>query len=182
MAQIFLGLGSNIERERYIAAGLDALTELLGALQLSPVYDSAAIGFDGKPFLNLVVAAKTDLQVGRLARRLRQIETDHGRPAQATRFSSRQLDIDILTYDDRVGVVEGVELPRGEILENAFVLRPLADLAPQAVHPVVGQSYQSLWQAYNGASQPLQRVDFQWRGAVVSRASSLDLPSGQQGI
>ncbi len=178
MAQIYLGLGSNIERERYITAGLDALAELLGSLQLSPVYDSAAIGFDGKPFLNLVVAARTGLQVGSLARSLRQIETDHGRPAQTTRFSPRQLDIDILTYDNHVGVIEGVELPRGEILENAFVLRPLADLAPDVLHPVVGRSYASLWRAYNEASQSLQRVDFQWRGEMVSRAQ---LP-GQQPV
>jgi 2-amino-4-hydroxy-6-hydroxymethyldihydropteridine diphosphokinase len=170
MALIFLGLGSNIERERYIVAGLDALSDLFGELQLSSVYDSAAIGFDGQPFLNLVVAAQTSLEVGPLARRLRHIETEHGRPPQASRFSARQLDIDILTYDDRVGLIEGVELPRGEILENAFVLQPLAELAPAALHPVSGRSYASLWQAFDRASQPLHRVDFQWRGRVVSRA------------
>jgi 2-amino-4-hydroxy-6-hydroxymethyldihydropteridine diphosphokinase len=170
MARIFLGLGSNIQRERYIVAGLDALHDLLGELRLSSVYDSAAIGFDGQPFLNLVVAADTILEIGPLARLLRHIETAHGRPAQATRFSARQLDIDILTYDDRVGIIEGVELPRGEILDNAFVLRPLAELAPEVLHPVAGLSYASLWQAFDRSSQPLQRVDFQWRGRVVSRA------------
>ena len=97
------------------------------------MYEGQAIGFDGQPFLNLAVSVETELGVGEMARRLRHIEYEHGRPRNASRFSSRQLDIDILTYDDIVGVIEGVELPRGEILENAFVLRPLAELAPQLI-------------------------------------------------
>ena len=106
MAHVFLGLGSNIERERYVVAGLDALQRLFGEFEHSSVYDSAAIGFDGQAFLNLVVAVETDLSVAVLARQLRQIEVEHGRPANATRFSARQLDIDVLTYvPQRLGVV-----------------------------------------------------------------------------
>ncbi len=168
MAKVYLGIGSNIERERYIVAGLDALQGLFGELVISPVYDNAAVGFDGQPFLNLVVGLETDLGVGELARRLRHIETEHGRPGNATRFSPRQLDIDILTYDDLVGAIEGVELPRGEILENAFVLRPLADLAPHHLHPVVGKSFAALWAAYDPGIQPLKRVAFSWRGRAIS--------------
>jgi 2-amino-4-hydroxy-6-hydroxymethyldihydropteridine diphosphokinase len=167
MATVYLGVGSNIERERYIVAGLDALQGLFGDFALSSVYDSAAIGFDGQSFLNLVVQVETDLGVGELARQLRHIEVEHGRPAHATRFSSRQLDIDILTYDDKVGVFEGVELPRGEILENAFVLCPLAELAPEALHPVIGESYLALWQSFDRAAQDLDKVDFVWRGRVI---------------
>jgi 2-amino-4-hydroxy-6-hydroxymethyldihydropteridine diphosphokinase len=167
MATVYLGVGSNIERERYITAGLDALQGLFCELALSSIYDSAAIGFDGQSFLNLVVQVETDLGVGELARQLRHIEVEHGRPAHATRFSSRQLDIDILTYDDKVGVFEGVELPRGEILENAFVLCPLAELAPGAVHPVIGENYLALWQSFDRAAQDLDKVDFVWRGRVI---------------
>jgi 2-amino-4-hydroxy-6-hydroxymethyldihydropteridine diphosphokinase len=167
MARVYLGVGSNIERERYIVAGLDALQDLFGDLALSPVYDSEAIGFEGMPFLNLVVRVTTDLEVGELARRLRHIEFEHGRLPDATRFSARQLDIDILTYDDRVGTEEGVELPRGEILENAFVLCPLADLAPEERHPVVGRTYAELWRDYDQASQSLNRVQFKWRGRLL---------------
>jgi 2-amino-4-hydroxy-6-hydroxymethyldihydropteridine diphosphokinase len=167
MTRVYLGVGSNIERERYITAGLDALQGLFGDLALSSVYDCAAIGFDGQPFLNLVVGVDTALGVGELARMLRHIEVEHGRPANATRFSSRQLDIDILTYGADTGVIDGVELPRGEILENAFVLCPLAELAPQEIHPVEGRSYSELWRAYDRASQPLKKVAFQWRGRQV---------------
>ena len=171
MASVFLGIGSNIERERYICAGLDALQGLFGEFALSSVYDSPAIGFSGQPFLNMVVAVETGLGVGELARQLRHVEYEHGRPLNASRFSARQLDIDILTYDSQVGMVEGVELPRAEILENAFVLCPMAELAPQAVHPGAGKSYASLWQAYDQAAQPLCKVDFQWRGRTISRTA-----------
>ena len=170
MVRVYLGVGSNIERERYITAGLDALEGLFGELSLSPVYDSAAVGFDGQPFLNLVVGVDTALRPGELQRRLRHIEFEHGRPRNASRFSSRHLDIDILTWGDAVGDVEGVALPRGEILENAFVLRPLADLAPEARHPVEGRSYAQLWAAYEQVSQSLQRVAFSWRGRAISQA------------
>ena len=167
MATVYLGVGSNIERERYIVAGLDALQGMFGELALSSVYDSAALGFEGQPFLNLVVRVDTGLSVGALARRLRHIEVEHGRPANATRYSARQLDIDILTYDDATGNIDGVKLPRSEILENAFVLRPLAELAPEMLHPVVGRSYLDLWQAYDQAAQPLAKIDFEWRGRLV---------------
>lgn len=170
MAVVYLGLGSNIERERYLVAGLDALQVLFGELQLSSVYDSDAIGFDGQPFLNMVVAVDTGLAVAELARRLRHIEVEHGRPVNASRYSARQLDIDILTYGDQVGNVDGVQLPRAEILLNAFVLCPLAELAPQERHPQTGQSYARLWQDFDQRSQRLQRVAFSWRGRSISRA------------
>ena len=108
MPAVYLGVGSNIERERYIVAGLDALAGLFGELALSPVYDSAAIGFSGQPFLNLVVGVDTALSPGQLLSSLRHIEYEHGRPANASRFSPRQLDIDILTHGQLIGNIEGV--------------------------------------------------------------------------
>ena len=156
-SRVFLGIGSNIERERYITAGLDAVHELFGELSLSSVHDSAAVGF-----------VVTTLSLPELAVALRHIERMHGRPENASRFSSRQLDIDILTYNDEIGIISGVELPRGEILENAFVLRPLAELAPEAVHPVQRRSYAELWEEFDQTSQPLEKVQFSWRGRVIS--------------
>ncbi|MEP5568756.1 MAG: 2-amino-4-hydroxy-6-hydroxymethyldihydropteridine diphosphokinase [Halioglobus sp.] len=167
MARVYLGLGSNIERERYITAGLDALEGLFGEMDTSPVYESAAIGFDGQPFLNMVVGVNTDLPLAEMAKRLRHIEYEHGRPQNASRFSSRQLDIDILTYDDLVGVIDGVELPRGEILENAFVLQPLADVAPEVLHPVSLRPYEELLAAMDKSGQSLVRVEFVWRGRYL---------------
>lgn len=170
MTAVFLGLGSNIERERYITTGLDALVRLLGELTLSSVYDAQAIGFAGQPFLNMVAGATTDLTLNELAVALRHIEIEHGRPVNATRFSARQLDIDILTYGEALGEFEGITLPREEILQNAFVLCPLAELAPDKLHPGVQRSYGELWEEYPQQTQTLQRVAFSWRGRSISLA------------
>ena len=162
MAHVFVSIGSNIDRYRHIVAALDALTDEFGALQLSRVYESEAVGFDGDNFLNLVAGFTTDLSVGALNRLLHAIEDRHGRRRDVARFSARTLDIDILTYDDQVGCIDGVELPREEILKNAFVLLPLVDVAAEQLHPVLQRSYRDLWRDYDQNSQPLWPVEFRW--------------------
>ena len=99
---------------------------------------------------------------------MRQVEDDNGRVRNGPRFSSRTLDIDILTYADAVGVVDGIQLPREEILENAFVLLPMVDVAAEVLHPQQQQSYQSLWENFDQASQKLWPVEFEWRGKKIS--------------
>ncbi|MDX1804228.1 MAG: 2-amino-4-hydroxy-6-hydroxymethyldihydropteridine diphosphokinase [Alcanivorax sp.] len=160
--QVYLSLGSNIDRAHNIRSGLNALAEIFGELQLSPVYESEAVGFDGDAFFNLVVGLQTSLTVGELAARLRTIEAQHGRVRGEKKFSSRTLDIDILTYDDCCGEIDGVALPRDEILKHAFVLRPLADLAPQQPHPVEGDTYSALLERAEFGAQKLWAVDFRW--------------------
>ncbi len=158
MARVYLSLGSNIERERYIRAGLAALRQAFGELIVSPTYESESVGFDGDNFFNLVVGMDTELAVGELQRRIKAIEDDNGRERSGPKFSSRTLDIDILTYDDCVGEVDGVMLPRDEILTNAFVLLPLADVAGDELHPQVQRTYAELWAAYDKSKQALWPV------------------------
>lgn len=171
MHRVYLSLGSNIEREYYIRAALDALQSQFGDLQISSVYESEAVGFKGDNFYNLVVGVETELDVAALSACLKRIEDDHGRERTGPRFSGRTLDIDILTYDEVSEPVAGVQLPRDEILNNAFVLLPLAEIAPQQQHPVLKRSYAELWQAYDRA-QKLWPIDFSWHGRVISRAAS----------
>ena len=172
-ARVLLSLGSNIDQQRYITAGLDALADEFGSMRISSVYESAAIGFDGDNFYNLVVGIETNFSVGDLSRYLKALEDSNGRRRDCPRFSARTLDIDILTYNNVVGVVDGVLLPREEILENAFVLWPLAELVPGEQHPSLRKSYQSLWQAYDQSSQSLWPVSFQWRGRELSHLARL---------
>ncbi|WP_372783895.1 2-amino-4-hydroxy-6-hydroxymethyldihydropteridine diphosphokinase [Litorivivens sp.] len=157
MTDVFIGVGSNINREENILSGIKTLHEQFGHLRLSPLYSSAAVGFEGDDFLNLVVGFSTVLTVGELSQRLRDIERCHGRANDAPKFSSRSLDLDILLYGETVGEVDGVVLPRAEVLFNAFVLQPLADIAPQSCHPVSGQAYGELWRAM--AAQNRQRLE-----------------------
>lgn len=165
--QVYISIGSNVDRERYVLAALDALGGWFGELEISPVYESEAVGFDGSPFLNLVVGVATDLSVGELSRRFKQLEAENGRRRNVPKFSARTLDLDILTYGEAVGLVDGVELPRGEILKNAFVLRPLADIAAEVLHPVCGKPYGQLWQEYN-TGQKLWPIGFSWQGRQIS--------------
>ncbi|WP_444940128.1 2-amino-4-hydroxy-6-hydroxymethyldihydropteridine diphosphokinase [Microbulbifer sp. ZKSA004] len=162
MAQVYLSLGSNINRAQYIRAALDALTGRFGELQVSRVFESEAVGFQGDNFYNLVVGLQTDLPVGQLALCLRGIEDANGRLRSGPKFSARTLDIDTLTYDHLTGTVDGVKLPRGEIVKNAFVLQPLAEIAPEVLHPVEQKTYRQLWNEYDQNSQKLWPVEFIW--------------------
>ncbi len=157
MPEVFIGIGSNVDRDVNIARGLAALEEHFGPLRLSPVYLSEAVGFAGEDFLNLVAAFHTALTVAELSVALRNIERDHGRQDNAPKFSARALDLDILLYGDACGVVDGVQLPRAEVLYNAFVLKPLSDLAPQGMHPGEQRSFLALWQALSAETQ--QRLE-----------------------
>jgi 2-amino-4-hydroxy-6-hydroxymethyldihydropteridine diphosphokinase len=168
MTAIYLSLGSNVNRHQHITAALDALSDMLGELRISSVYESKSVGFDGSNFFNLVVGAKSKMSIAKLSDRLKKIEDDNGRKRNGPRFSPRTLDIDILTYGDFVGVDAGVELPRAEITKNAFVLWPLAEIAAEAMHPVLKQTYAELWQSYDKSSQSLWAINFEWKGKLIS--------------
>lgn len=173
MSRYYLSLGSNINRYQNITAALDALTHHYGKLEISPVYESAAVGFAGDPFLNNVVAIDSDRGLPAVAAELKQIEADNGRLRDREKFSGRTLDIDILTCDGLVGLHAGITLPREEILYNAYVLKPLADIAGERCHPVVGVSYRQLWSDYDCAKQPLRAVPFRWHDRQLPTPETL---------
>ncbi|MFB3946524.1 2-amino-4-hydroxy-6-hydroxymethyldihydropteridine diphosphokinase [Aeromonas veronii] len=166
MTTIYISLGSNIERDRHIRAGLDALHAEFGELRVSRVFESEAVGFNGRPFYNLVAAAETDLPLATVCQRLRAMEFAHGREPDAKKFAPRTLDLDLLLYGDLVCDTPLV-LPRGEVLTNAFVLWPLAELAPKLRHPVDGRTMGELWQAYDKASQQLCPISFHWEACEL---------------
>ena len=158
MARVYVSVGSNIERERHVRAALVALEQRFGSVAVSTIYESAAVGFDGAAFYNLVVAFDTDEEVHAVAAALDAIEDANGRRRNGPRFSSRTLDLDLLLYDDLVLDEPGLRLPRKEIPDYAFVLKPLLELAPDGVHPVSGRRYAELWAEFDVDSQPLRPV------------------------
>lgn len=162
MHKVTVSIGSNIHREKHVKNALTELNRLFSPLQLSRAYDCDPVGFCGDNFLNLVVAFECDLEVGELVQVLRSIEDDNGRVREGEKFGSRTLDLDILTYDELIGIIDGVELPRGEIALNAFVLRPLADVIPHDIHPITQLTYQQMWQNYDKESQHVIEASFAW--------------------
>jgi 2-amino-4-hydroxy-6-hydroxymethyldihydropteridine diphosphokinase len=156
VVEVFLGLGSNIERDKHIRAGLYALQEQFEVKAVSSIYESDAIGFAGDPFLNLVVEIATSLPVGELQKALRRIENANGGHHATERFSPKTLDIDILLYGDVVGSMDNVNLPRDEILVNAFVLWPLAEIAPGKIHPGGDKTYAMLWSDFDRQGQVIR--------------------------
>ena len=165
LTRIYLGLGSNVERETHLQAGLDALAGFLLGMQCSPVFESQPVGIKSGPFFNLVVSAKTDLPLVELSRRLKLIEADNGRYAQDRK--GLPLDIDVLFYGDLEGNFDGLTLPRAEILKNAFVLWPLSLIAPDQVHPGVGKTLAQIW-AEAQIEQVLAPAAFEWRGESLT--------------
>lgn len=159
MAQVYVSIGSNIDKKKNISGCLKALAEHFGALVLSPIYESEAVGFEGDNFYNLVAKFKTSLSVGELNEQLKAIEDQYGRKRTGPKFSGRTLDIDILTYDDLVGDIDGVQLPRDEITKNAFVLLPMNDIAADELHPELQVTYGRLWFFFDKESQSLWPVE-----------------------
>lgn len=159
MAYVYVSIGSNIRPEQNVRAAVRALRERFGGLAVSPVYRSASVGFDGSDFLNLVVGFRTELEPLALAEELRALESAQGRVRGGEKFSARTLDLDILTYDDRVLQQGRLVLPRDEITRYAFVLRPLADLAGERLHPELGVTYAALWASFDDTQQSMEPVE-----------------------
>lgn len=153
MGKAYLSLGSNMQPEANLASALRALRERFGALLISPIYRTAAIGFDGPDFLNAAAILDSDLDAYALNDWLHALEDAHGRDRSGPRFGDRPLDIDIVFYDGLVIEESGklgsspaqvLRIPRPE-LKHAFVLKPLADIAPGFVDPVSGKTLNELW-------------------------------------
>jgi 2-amino-4-hydroxy-6-hydroxymethyldihydropteridine diphosphokinase len=155
MARVYLSLGSNQEPHRYLRAALDELRARFGSLDVSPAYRSAAVGFDGADFINLAVGLDTELAPAALNDWLHALEDRHGRRRDVPRFADRTLDVDIVLYDDLVTQGAGhLDIPRKE-LKHAFVLKPMADIAPDVRHPVDGRTLAELWAAFAADREPL---------------------------
>lgn len=162
MPWVWISLGSNLERETSLRAAVRLLRARYGPLVLSSVYESAAVGFEGAPFYNLVAGFEAREPVASLNAALRTIETACGRARGGEKFASRTLDLDLLTYGRLTGCLGDCTLPRDEILHHAFVLGPLAEVAGEESHPLQHRSYRELWSELAASAPPLRRVPFEF--------------------
>ena len=145
MGKAYLSLGSNVEPERHLRAAVAALRDRFGAIAVSPAYRFPAVGFEGPDFLNAAAVVDSELDPFALNDWLHALEDAHGRDRSGPRFGDRTMDIDIVFYDSRVLSGPGnLRIPRPE-LKHAFVLMPLARIAPNFVDPASGRSLAQLW-------------------------------------
>ena len=158
MSTAYLSLGSNVNARSNIVAGITALREAFNNVRLSPAYQTRAVGFDGDDFINLTASIETTLQPLELKQFLNELEDRHGRARNVAKFSDRTLDVDILLYDDLYLVSPAIEIPRAEIMVFTHVLKPLADLAPNLLHPVCGITIAEIWQAHSAKGTPFKRI------------------------
>lgn len=154
--KVYVSIGSNIDREKHIGAALAAMENLYGSLQLSAVYESAAVGFESFPFYNLVAGFESDIPPLTIQQQLHEIEDQHER-VRSVNLVARTLDLDLLLYGDEVIDSGRLHIPRDDITRYAFVLCPLAELASDSKHPENGIDYQTLWDDFEG-DKSLTRV------------------------
>jgi 2-amino-4-hydroxy-6-hydroxymethyldihydropteridine diphosphokinase len=158
MPQVFVAAGSNIAPGEHMALATRQLERAFAGVRFSPWYRNRAVGFEGSDFINLVAGFSTTLSLEDVVARLRTIEELCGRPRQAPRWAPRSMDLDILLYGDTVCQQPGLTLPRPDLLVRAYMLGPLADIAPEVVHPGTGLTIEEHWRRFDQRAHPLERV------------------------
>ena len=158
MPAVYVAAGSNVAPERNLERAVEELEREFPGARFSPWYRNRAVGFTGDDFINLVAGFDTTLPVHAVLARLHAIESRCGRPRDAPRWAPRTMDLDVLLYGDLVCDEPGLKLPRPDLLKRAYVLGPLAQLAPGVLHPTAGATIGELWQRFDQSAHPLEQV------------------------
>jgi 2-amino-4-hydroxy-6-hydroxymethyldihydropteridine diphosphokinase len=158
MPRVFVAAGSNINAEQNLARASREMERSFPDVKFSPWYRNKAVGFEGDDFINFVAGFTTDLPVHDVVSRLREIEELCGRPRRAPKWAPRSMDLDILLYGDLVHEEPGLKLPRPDLVKRPFMLGPMADLAPEVVHPTLHVTVGELWRQFDQAAHPMIRV------------------------
>ncbi len=159
MPDVYVALGSNIEPEKHLKLASRELRRQFPDSRFSAWYRNAAVGFQGADFINSVAVFATDLPLAELIQRLHAIEELCGRPREAPRWAPRSMDIDVLLYGSLICQQVRLQLPRPDLLKRAYMLGPLAELAPQVLHPSTGLTIADHWQRFDREAHPMQRIE-----------------------
>ncbi len=159
MPAVYVAIGSNVEPEHNLALASRELRREFPDVEFSPWYRNRAVGFEGADFINFVAGFTTTLPLEALLARLHAIEALCGRPRAAPRWAPRTMDIDVLLYGDLIRDTPAVKLPRPDLLKRAFMLGPLAALAPDLLHPTEKATIGELWRRFDRAAHPLMEVE-----------------------
>jgi 2-amino-4-hydroxy-6-hydroxymethyldihydropteridine diphosphokinase len=158
MPDVYVAAGSNIQPELNLRSAISALKRRLGDLRISHAYRNQAVGFEGPDFINLVIGFETELTLTEVLSVLQAVEGLCGRPRKAPKFEPRSMDLDLLLYGDMVCATHAITLPRPDLIKKAYMLGPLAELAPELVHPTLKQTIAELWKGFDQAAHPMTQV------------------------
>ncbi|HYB65227.1 MAG TPA: 2-amino-4-hydroxy-6-hydroxymethyldihydropteridine diphosphokinase [Steroidobacteraceae bacterium] len=158
MPQVYVAAGSNVEPQRHLQQAVAELEREFSGVRLSSWYRNRAAGVEGDDFINLVAGFSTSLPAHAVLERLHAIEARCGRTRHTPRREACSMDLDLLLYGDLVCEQPGLKLPRPELLERAYMLGPLAELAPQLLHPTAGVTVDELWRRFDQGAHPLERL------------------------
>ncbi len=159
MPDVYVAAGSNIEPKQNLRTAINALKRRLGDVQVSRAYRNKAVGFEGPEFVNLVIGFKADLTLTEVLSVLQAVEGLCGRARKAPKFEPRTMDLDLLIYGDMVCATHAITLPRPDLVKRAYMLGPLAELAPNLVHPTLHKTIGELWQEFDQSAHPLTLVE-----------------------
>jgi 2-amino-4-hydroxy-6-hydroxymethyldihydropteridine diphosphokinase len=159
MSRVYVAIGSNIDPEDNISKAAAELARLFPGAHFSSWYRNRAVGFAGDDFVNGVVGFTTELSLRSVIEQLHSVEALCGRPRNAPRWAARSMDLDVLLYDDVVCAEAAITLPRPDLLKRPYMLGPLAEIAPNVVHPTAGLTIAELWQRFDREAHAMERID-----------------------
>ena len=144
---VFLGLGSNLgNRKNIIEQAIQNIRTFSEIIKVSPLYESSAWGFNSNnEFINMAIQISTELTAEQLIENILHIEKQLGREQKTTTsYQDRTIDIDILFYGDQILNSENLTIPHPKISERLFVLKPLNDISPNYIHPILNKTISEL--------------------------------------
>ena len=157
-ARVFVAAGSNLEPEKHLPRACAEIRHAWPDAVYSRAYRNVAVGFDGPDFINLVVGFSTAQPLDAVIARLRAIETRCGRPRFAPKWASRTMDLDVLLYGDRVEKTSEYTLPRPDLLKRPYMLGPMAEIAPEVMHPTEHKTIGVLWSEFDRGGHAMNEV------------------------
>jgi 2-amino-4-hydroxy-6-hydroxymethyldihydropteridine diphosphokinase len=161
MSQVFVAIGSNVSPEGNVAQAARELKRRFPDAKFSAWYRNPAVGFEGDDFINGVVGFTTDLPLRSVIEQLHAVEALCGRERNAPRWAPRAMDLDVLLFDNVVCAEPTMKLPRPDLLKRPYMLGPLAEIAPEVVHPTAGLTIGELWEQFDRDSHVMTRIELE---------------------
>jgi len=158
MTAVYVAAGSNVDAVRHLQLALRELAQLYPDLKVSPAYRNKAVGFEGDDFVNLAVGFETSLRPAQVREQLQAVEAICGRVADSPKWAPRTMDLDILLFGDLVSNEPGLVVPRPDLTRRPYMLKPMADIGPDVVHPVSGRTMRELWEAFDSEGHEMKQL------------------------